>query len=334
MVSFEWNSICERILLNTPFLPVLIYRSEVMICDFLSPLEAVSILSHIPQNQTSIPRRLPGPGFPFPPPPGPPKLPSGWRGPPLTMSRGILEGFLAGSRHDHSPGETRVRPDYSGLVTFYDPSLMSLVEARHGKDRILHRLEGISALDSERVRTELETVLMRMREPGGGTGVDWGSIVRVITERYADRLEYLRFLLSPETFASDALERAAATRAQLLVMLAPYITTADVPKQLPASANLSWVTPIALRCATIYIPLGELTHQEARIYTAVENTLHEICRRLVLVWTEFFDIEAADEARAVEVTDVARGHIEELMAWLDWSVWIRCEPACNHGVCR
>ena len=305
-----------------------------MICDFLSPLEVVSILSHIPQNQTSIPRRLPGPGFPFPyPPSGPPELPSGWRGTPLTMNRGILEGFIAGSWHDRTPGEARVHPDYLGLVTFYDPSLTSLVEARHGKDRLLHRLEGISALDSERVRAELQTVLMRMREPGGGTGIDWGSIVRVITKRYTDRLEYLRFLLSPDTFAPDALERAATTRAQLLVMLAPYITTADVPKQLPASANLSWGAPIVLRCATTYIPLGGLTHQETRIYTAVENTLHEICRRLVLVWSEFFDIEAAEEARAVEATEAAREHINELMAWLDWSVWVRCEPTCNHGVC-
>jgi hypothetical protein len=315
------------------FYQVLTYRSEVMMCDFLGPLEVVSILNHIPQNQTSLPRHLPGPGFPFPYPlPGPPKLPSGWRGPPLTMSRGILEGFLAGSRHDRTPGETRVRPDYSGLVTFYDRSLTSLVEARYNKDRLHHRLEGISALDSERVRAELETVLTR--ETCGGSGTDWGSIVRVITERYADRLEYLRFLLSPNTFASDALERAAATRSQLLVMLAPYITTADVPKQLPAPTNLSWVAPIAQRCATTYIPLGGLTQQEARIYTAVENTLHEICRRLVLVWVEFFDMEAADEARAMESTEVARGHIEELMTWLDWSVWVRCEPACNLGVCR
>ena len=312
---------------------VLTYHSEIMICDFLGPLEVVSILDHIPQNQTSIPRRLPGPGFPFPYPlPGPPKLPSGWRGSSLTMSRGILEGFLAGSRHDRVPGETRVRPDYAGLVTFYDTSLTSLVEARYGKDKLHLRLDGISALDSERVRAELETVLTRVQD--GGSGIDWGSIMRVITERYADRLEYLRFLLSPNPSASNALERAAAAREQLLVMLAPYITIADVPRWLPPSANLSWVAPIALRCATTHIPLGLLTPQEARIHAAVENTLHEICRRLVLVWAEFFDMEAADEARAKDAIEVAREHVAELMAWLDWSVWVRCGPGCNLGVCR
>jgi len=229
-----------------------------------------------------------------------------------------------------------VRPDYSGLVTFYDHSLSSLVEARYGKDRLHLRLEGISALDSKSVRAELETVLTR--EQDGGSGIDWGSIVRVVTERYADRLEYLCFLFSPNTTTfTDALERATVAREQLLVMLAPYITTADVPERLPASANLSWAAPVALRCATTqtsHIPLGMLTPQEARIHAAVENTLHEICRRLVLVWVEFFDVEAADEARATEATEVARGHIEELMAWLDWSVWVRCEPRCGLGVRR
>jgi len=252
------------------------------------------------------------------------------------MRRGILESYLTGIWHDRAPGETRVRPDYSGLVTFYDTSLSSLVEARYGKDRLHLRLEGISALDSDRVRTELETVLTR--EQDEGSGVDWGSIVRVVTDRYADRLEYLRFLLSPNTTTfADALERAAVAREQLLVMLAPYITTANVPERLPASANLSWAAPVALRCATAktsHIPLGMLTPQEARIHAAVENTLHEICRRLVLVWVEFFDVEAADEVRSTEATEVGRGHIEELMAWLDWSLWVRCEPGCSLGVCR
>jgi hypothetical protein len=64
----------------------------------------------------------------------------------------------------------------------------------------------------------------------------------------------------------------------------------------------------------------------------VENTLYEICRRLVLVWVEFFDVEAADEIGAIEAMDVAHGHINKLMAWLDWSVWVRCEPSCSLGV--
>ena len=61
------------------------------------------------------------------------------------------------------------------------------------------------------------------------------------------------------------------------------------------------------------------------------STPNERCRQLVLVWVDLFDVEAADEARATrvvqkcsttfsETTEVARGYIEELMAWLVRSV--------------
>jgi hypothetical protein len=314
------------------FCGVLTSPSEVMLCDFRDGMEVVSLLDLIPQNRTFMPWHLPG--HPSRPMPEPPRLPSGWRGSPLESVRSVFEGFLTGSWHDHKPGEIRVHPDYAGFVTFYDTSLTSLVGARYGKDRLHFRLEGISALDSERVRAELQTVLTR--EKDRGSGVDWGSITRTVVERYADRLEYLRFLLSPNTTTfQNALERAGVARAQLLVMLAPYITTSDIPKQLPPSANLSWVAPIAQRCTTTqtsHIPLEFLTPQEARIHAAVENTLREICRRLALVWVEFFDVEAADEAGATEAIKVAHGHIDELMDWLDWLVWVRCEARCSLGV--
>ena len=317
--------------LESLFPRVLTGDSEVMICDVLDAMEVVTFLNLLPKNQTNLPRRFP----PRPLPP-PTKPPSGWHGSLPNAHRTFSEAYLAGGWHDHAPGETRVHLDYTGLVTFYDTSLSSLVEARYGKDRLHLRLEGISVLDSERVRAEIQAVLTR--EQGRGSGIDWGSIARIVMERYAGRLEHLRFLLSPDaaTF-EDALERAAVARSQLLVMLMPYITTADVPKQLPPSVNLSWAEPIAQRCAmtqTSHILLSILTPQEAQIHAAVENTLHEICRRLVLVWVEFFDVEAADEAGATEATAVARGHIEELMDWLGWSVWIRCEPGCSLGVRR
>jgi len=117
-------------------------------------------------------------------------------------------------------------------------------------------------------------------------------------------------------------------------MLVPYITTDDVPQELLASVNASWAAPVVQRCSTTQtsrIPVGTLTRQEVRIRTAVEGTLHEICRRLVLVWLEFFDVEGESEAKAAEAIKVGREHIDELMNWLDWSLWLRCEPACNAG---
>ncbi|KAI9435521.1 hypothetical protein H4582DRAFT_1817493, partial [Lactarius indigo] len=302
------------------------FNFEAMICD-LDLLEVVSFVDLIPLNPTTIPGRLPG--IPISN-----HLARSSQAPiPLAYRRGVVEAYLSGIWHDRAPGETRLRPDYSGLVTFYDPSLSSLVEARYGKDRLHLRLEGISALDAERVRAELQTVLTREKDVG--SGIDWGSVVQIVTDRYANHLEYLRFLLSPNTTTfADSRERAAVAREQLFVMLAPYITAASIPERLPASADLSWAVPVAQRCTTAqtsHIPLGTLTPQEARIHAAVENTLHEICRRLVLVWAEFFDVEAADVARATEASEMAHGHISDLMAWLDWSVWVRCEPGCGLG---
>jgi len=315
------------------------FHFEVMICDISDGLEVVTLLNLLPKNAT-MPRRRPpvdrpnGPRLPPPPPfPHPEPPPPGWRGSLLSEIIGFFEAHVAGGWHDHAPGETRVHLDYSGLVTFYDTTLSSLVDARRGKDRLHHRLEQISPADVERVLTELRSVLTRKQ--GKGSNVDWASIARVVMERYADRLEYLRFLLSPNATFADTAEQASAAREQLLIMLAPYLTVGSVPPELPASsANTSWAARVVHRCAmtqTLGIPLGMLTPQEARIHAAVEHTLHEICRRLMLVWLEFFDVEGAAEAKAVQAIEVGRRHVEELMIWLDWSVWVRCEPGCGLG---
>ena len=297
-----------------------------MICDLLDGLEVVTFLDLLPKNMS---KDVINPYLPPQPKPDPPP---GWRG---SLPGDILTYFAAhvsGSWHDRAPGETRVNLDYAGLVTFYDPTLSSLVEARQGKDRLHYRLKGISPADTERVHAELRSVLTRRQ--GTGSGVDWGSIAQVVTDRYANRLEYLRFLLSQNATSifTDAAEQAGAVRAQLLLMLVPYITTEDVPPQLPASANASWAVPVMRRCAmtlTPRIPLGMLTPQEVRIHAAVEGTLREICRRLTLLWLEFFDVEGESEAKAAEAIEVGGRHVDELMNWLDWSLWLRCEPACG-----
>jgi hypothetical protein len=307
-----------------------------MLCDFSDSLEIVTFLNLPPHNVTNrvIPPAVPG----YPPPQAPPQLepPSGWHGSLQTDIATFYQAFVAGSWHDRAPGETRVRLDYTGLVTFYEPTLSSLVAARHGKDRLHHRLDSISPADTEHVLAELRSVLTRDR--GSGSGIDWGSMVQVVTDRYAQRLEHLRVLLSPTAAATftDAAEQGAAVRTQLLIMLVPYITTEDVPQRLPASTNTSWAAPVVRRCATTQtslIPRGApLTPQEVRIRAAVEGTLREICRRLTLVWLEFFDVEGEGGVRATEAMDVGRRHVEELMGWLDWSVWLRCEPRCSLGV--
>ena len=300
-----------------------------MICDFLDGLEVVTSLNLLPHNVSESVTN------PYIPPVKRPDPPPGWRGSVRSEIHVFFEAHVSGTWHDRAPGETRVHIDHAGLVTFYDPTLSSLVEARQGKDRVHYRLKGISSADTERVRAELRSVLTRRQ--GTKSGVDWGSIARIVTERYADRLGYLRFLLSPNATSifAHATDQAAAVRSQLLLMLVAYISTEDMPPRLPASANASWAAPIVRRCATTQtsgIPLGMLTPQEVRIHAAVEGTLREICRRLTLAWLEFFDVEGESSVQAAVAIEVGRRHIDELMSWLDWSLWVRCEPTCGFGV--
>jgi hypothetical protein len=299
--------------------------SEVMMCNFSDGLKLVSALNLVTVN----------PDYPFPPIPRPPvESPPGWCGSMPSENTDRVELMNAGAWHDHPPGETRVKVDYSRLVTFYDRSLMSLVDARRGLPRPLHRVGNVSASDFARVIQEFEKVLVRDRA-NTGSGIDWRSVTHVIVERYGGRLELLKYILDPESFP-NVTKRAAIAREQLLIMLNPYLLVQAVPDSVTdPSANTSWAAPIAQHCAqtqTLHVPVGQLTRQERRILEAMEDVLHEICRVLTGMWVDAFDIEAASEKHASTVVQSWRQSIHDLMVWLDWSVWVRCTPACGPEV--
>ena len=89
--------------------------SEVMKCDFLDAMEVVTFLYLLPPRLPGFPQHT---EFPFPSDPSLPSPPVGWRGSLPSERRSMLEAYLAGSWHDHAPGETRVCLHYSGLVTY------------------------------------------------------------------------------------------------------------------------------------------------------------------------------------------------------------------------
>ncbi|KAI0063263.1 hypothetical protein BV25DRAFT_408727 [Artomyces pyxidatus] len=303
------------------------FHFEVMLCDFSAgSVEIVSLLSLLPKNFTNWrwrrPRdppespRYPGsqdntqrlgfdpsdpprrrPQWPWPPLPTPPP---GWKGSLPDGPTADLQALIAGSWHDRAPGETR------------------------------HRLINITESDTTRKLAELADVFRRA--PGAGSGVDWGSVTHVVLQRYADRLALLRFLLAPAPVdAANVTEHAALVRTQLLTMLAPYMTTDAVP----TPGNASWAEKIVRLCATTHtarIRDASLTPQERVIRDAVEGTAREICRRLTLMWVDAFDIEGAAEAKQHAALLKWRVHVSELMAWLDWSVWARCDPECRPDV--
>ncbi|EIW84056.1 hypothetical protein CONPUDRAFT_50649 [Coniophora puteana RWD-64-598 SS2] len=126
----------------------------------------------------------------------------------------------------------------------------------------------------------------------------------------------------------------------------------------------AWAAPIFRECATAHTAAlfrptmhARLTRSEQTLLRAVRETSREICRVVVGVWADGVELgigerqvrdpimnfpNPPDPEQDVPPPDVrmseselrdmvGRWHAEinGLMAWLDWSEWVRCEPACG-----
>ena len=193
-----------------------------MICNFDTGMELVSeskLVPHAYNGITLFPSSLR--------PCGPaPEVPPGWRGSIISGRSSIFEVINAGMWHSRPPGETRIKIDYSRVVSFFDPALSSLVDARAGKSRGKFRLEEISKADTKYILDQLTDIFTR---DGQGSGIDWGSITQVIIDRYAGRLELLRHVFQNPESKRSVTEKAAEARSQVLIMLSPYMLTSAIP---------------------------------------------------------------------------------------------------------
>ncbi|KAI0033094.1 hypothetical protein K488DRAFT_31255, partial [Vararia minispora EC-137] len=284
---------------------------EVMYCD-LSGLRLLSSSNLLPKT-----------GYP------PKDPPHGWRGLLPSFSSVFLQAIVAGSWHHRLPGEMRVKLDITGFVTFYDPALRSLTGARRGVERMRHQLVGISHADIESKLAELENVLKR--EPTVSS-VDWQSIAQIIVQRYAPRLAQLGHTLDQKSGRSfaNAKERVAAVRAELLVLLTPYLSPDNVPSS-GTDAGAEWLAPVVNRCSFAHVGhlnYEDFTPQEHIIHSAFAETTHEICRTLGLIWADAFAVDSADEDVAARLLVIWKKQVTHLMHWLDWVEWRTCRPVC------
>ena len=230
-------------------------------------------------------KRPPGPYFPLPEP----AVPDGWKGSLRSRESVSFESLHSGSWHNHLPGEARIRLDYSRLVSFFDPSLTSLVAARTNKTRAKYRISGISPEDIKDVRDQLADIFTR---DGEGSGIDWGSLANIIVKRYSGRLKLTRHLLKPSK-ARNVTEQAYQVRAQVLTMLTPYMLVAAIPPNTTDIPDRSWISPIVRQCAfslTAWASADILTRQEKVVKHAIEEVQHEICRVVGEIWLDAFDI--------------------------------------------
>ncbi|KAI6115595.1 hypothetical protein EV401DRAFT_1864827 [Pisolithus croceorrhizus] len=261
-----------------------------------------------------------------------------------------FEAMYAGSRHNRFPGETRVQLDLSGLISFYDTDLVpSLVPARFGKERWDHRLRNISTEDAVRVKARLEEALSR--PAGKSSSIDWRALIHVVVDRYSERLQVVQYLLNStdtNSYEPDSvIDHAIKTQVQLRHMLMPYIDVSVTPPSVNdtmkrmASDVLDWTRPVYKLCATTHTDMLKdrtMTSSEKLLLTAVQGTTREICRVVTKMWglgvlagvDQFMGIDGEPDMETTQrMMKTWRKDIDELMAWLDWNVWVKCRPECS-----
>ena len=263
-----------------------------------------------------------------------------------TATRVVFEALHAGSWHNRFPGETRVQPDLAGLVSFYDTQLVpSLVAGRVGQERRHHRVRDVSKEDLSAALSRLGAALIR---PSGlSSGIDWRTLIQVVVDRYAGRLELTHHLLnSPATSPDEILDLASMTQTQLRIMLTPYILFSATPTDPSDKVALDWAAPIYKHCGTAHTTfmeseLDSMTDSEKLLLRAVRGTSQEICRVVTKMWAagvyagidpSLNTKESLDIAEVTHIWNTWGEDLNRLMTWLDWSVWVKCNPACGPEV--
>jgi hypothetical protein len=258
----------------------------------------------------------------------------------------MFEAMNSGSWHNHFPGETRIQLDLSGLVSLYDTQLApSLVHIRAGQERWDHRVQNLSSQDLSAVKSRLEAILIGPE--GLSSGIDWRTLIQVIVDRYAGRLELTRHLLnSSVTDPNGILDIANKIQTQLRIMLTPYLLFSAAPTDRSDKDELNWTIPIYKLCATTHTysmksNLDSMTSSEKLVLRAVRGTTREICRVVTKMWAAGVyagidpSLNTKESPDMIEVAHLWRTWTEDLdrlMGWLDWNVWIKCNPGCGPEV--
>ncbi|KAG1811083.1 hypothetical protein EV424DRAFT_1528903 [Suillus variegatus] len=290
---------------------------EIMICDFTSHMEVISFL-----NLESIRVGIDWPYLP--------EDPDSSLIYSRTSVRHRFELVHSASWRENYPGETRIMLDFSELVSFYDTALVpSLVPRRAGLDRWDHRVAGISPEDIERVQDRLAQALAR--PPATTSGIDWKTVLRVVVDRYASRLEFIQHLLKLSLDDGSIFDHAQQIQRQLRTVLLPYTVFAPLS---PNTLRQFFGNVLPSRGTT-------LTPSERLLLQAVRETTHEICRVVTKMWASgmnfgvdvFYPPERRPEVDHIHtLTGEWKEDVTQLISWLDWSVWVKCRPACGFEI--
>lgn len=244
--------------------------------------------------------------------------------------------MVAASWYNYIPGLPFVVPDYSKFLTLFDTTLApSLIPLRRGATRRGHRLLGITREEAGKTMDRLEAVLL---DEQSGSGVRWDSLLINVKNRYKDRLDTLNRTLA---VISDPIPASVNTTRvfqriveQLGVMLESHISLVKPPS--PSAINdatYSWAYPVFKRCSTVLtlgLPSTHMTREERVLQEAVQGTVSEICRVLVKSWVATSVILVDESAASLQTI---KTDVRDLVDWLGWPEWMRCNPACDDDVC-
>ena len=300
-------------------------RSEVMICDFSAGVEVVSF-HHLTASESEF---------------------GNFTKADRLKSPAVFRAFEASSWHNYFPGDTRIHLNYAGVVSFYDTAVFpSLKPLRYNKERWDHRLEGISTEDVETLSKTLGSILNDAWDRPA-SGIDWKSFLRTFTDRYGVRLQNLNRLLNSTVLNSEANLTVVLTKAHnhLSSMLSPYRLYLASPPVIQSVPNHSWAIPVFEECATTHTRhidsspsiSQKLTYSEHLLLNSTKSVSKEICRVIVGMWAEGREHSTSKEGfirsdSAQELITRWKGLTEELIAWLDWSEWVTCQPECGDEV--
>ncbi|CAE6344550.1 unnamed protein product [Rhizoctonia solani] len=154
------------------------------------------------------------------------------------------------------------------------------------------------------------------------SGVDWRGVTDMIVSRYADRLLELKTLLGlayqesayiTPTNASSHLKHARRVVSSLLLPFFDWDASRE--EQIKLCTN------------SVFLPSsGSLNRYEQKLRTAIAHVHNSICIVLVDSHTQLSSL-GSNYALGLDLTT----SLDELIAQLDWSVWVRCPELCPWG---
>ncbi|KAJ1311873.1 hypothetical protein OPQ81_010332 [Rhizoctonia solani] len=259
-----------------------------------------------PNDPPSVPPREPLPNNPH----GHPGFPGPPRGRSNMFAQYASWEWLRSASHIYDGiGEARVRLYPEWHATAYGiPGSESAT-----------RMASLSKETIDTWRAEVDQMLSESMS-GKSSEIDWRGATDMVISRYGDRLLQLKELLNsayqdgaytPSKNASTHLKHAHRLVSSLLLPFYDW----DAPRE----------EQIDLCSKSVLLPsLDSANKYEQKIWTAITQVHKSICTVLVDVHSELTALRPyhAHEVDLKLATVTER--LEELIAQLDWSMWIRC----------